>query len=72
MIFDPEANILSWEVAKGDISHAREVGNFIVHLSGAGKPILIEMLDASNFIGQLESIKQLKDIKNILPATDGA
>ncbi|MFH0891549.1 hypothetical protein A2303_02400 [Candidatus Falkowbacteria bacterium RIFOXYB2_FULL_47_14] len=65
MLYDPEANILSWEVSKGEISHAHEFGNFIIHLSKAGKPILIEMLDASKFIGQFEKVKNLKDIKSI-------
>lgn len=65
MLYDPEANILSWEIAQGEISHAREFGNFIIHLSPAGKPILIEILDASKFIGQFDKIKNIKDIKNI-------
>jgi hypothetical protein len=37
MEYDLEANILSWELAKGEISHAREFGNFIIHFSPAGK-----------------------------------
>ncbi len=68
MLYDPEANILCWEVAKGKISHVREVGNFIIHVSSSGKPILIEILDASKFIGQFDKIKNLKDVKRVLPA----
>ncbi len=68
MLYDAEANILCWELAKGEISHAREFGNFIIHLSSSGKPILIEILDASKFIGQFDKIKNIKDIKNIVPA----
>jgi len=56
MIYDPDANIISWEVAKGKINHAREFGNFIIHLSSTGKPILIEILEASKFIGQFDKI----------------
>ena len=67
MIYDAEANILSWEIAKGEINHVREVGNFIIHLSPAAKPILIEILDATKFIGQLDKIKNIKDIKQALP-----
>ena len=63
MHFDAEANILSWEIAKGEISHVKEFGNFIVHVSEVGKPILIEILDASNFIGQVDKIKLPKNIK---------
>lgn len=67
MNYDIEANILSWEISKGKISHAREFGNFIVHLSPAGKPILVEILEASNFktkLGKLETIKQISQALN--------
>jgi uncharacterized protein YuzE len=67
MIYDPEADIISWEIAKGRISHAREVGNLIIHLSKNGKPIMIEMLEASAFIGQFDKIKGLKEIEKIVP-----
>ena len=71
MIYDPEANIISIEVAKGKISHAREFGDFIIHLSKAGKPLLIEILEASKFVGQLDKIKDIKELNElgkILPA----
>lgn len=74
MLYDSESNILSWEVASGKISHAKEFGNFIIHQSPKGKPILIEILDASKFIGQFDKIKDIKDIQNkigkILPAVN--
>lgn len=70
MNYDLESNIISWEVAKGKISHAHEFGNFIIHLSSAGKPILIEILDGSKFVGQLDILRDIKDlseIKKIVP-----
>jgi len=70
MLYDPESNILCWEIAKGKIDHVREIGNFIIHLSKAGKPILIEILDASKFIGQFDKIKNLNDIKRAVPASN--
>ena len=57
MHYDPEANLISWELTKGQISHAVELGNFIIHLSPANTPILIEILNASKFIGQFDRIK---------------
>ena len=68
MVYDPETNILLLEVSKGEISHVKEIGNFIFHISASGKPILIEILDASNFVGQFDKIKDIQDIKKILPA----
>jgi len=67
MIYDPESNILSWEVSKGKISHAKEVGSLIIHVSKSAKPILIEILEASSFINQFDKIKNIKDIKKVLP-----
>ena len=67
MIYDEEANILCWEVAKGKINHAVEVSNFIIHLSQANKPVLIEVLDASKFFGQFNKIKNIKELKRIIP-----
>jgi len=68
MIYDIESNILSIEVAKGEIVNTKEFGNFLIHLSPTGKPILIEILDASKFIGQIENVKNIKEIKKIIPA----
>jgi uncharacterized protein YuzE len=68
MIYDPEANIISWEVSKGQISQAKEFGNIVIHLSPAGKPVLIEILEATKYVGQLEKIKNIKEIKKIVPA----
>jgi hypothetical protein len=67
MIYDMEANIICWEIAKGDITHVSELGNFIIHLSGGNKPILIEILDASKFIGQFDKIKNIKNVEEALP-----
>lgn len=62
MNYDIESNILSWEISKGKIDHVIELGNFLVHVSKAKKPIMVEILDASNFIGKLDKIKNLKTI----------
>jgi len=70
MRYDIEANILSWEIMEGEISHAHEFGNIIIHFSSAEKPILIEILDASDFIGKFEKIKNLENLKKIVPDTD--
>jgi len=66
MLYDPEANIISISLGKGKITHTNEVGNFIIHLTAAKKPVLIEILDASKFMGQFDKIKDLKEIQNAL------
>ncbi|MDO9399622.1 MAG: DUF2283 domain-containing protein [bacterium] len=60
MNYDIEANLISWELAKDPIDHAIELGNFIIHLSKTKKPVLIEILNASKFVGQFDKIKKLK------------
>jgi uncharacterized protein YuzE len=69
MQYDPDANIISWEIAKGKISHAREFGNFIIHLSESGKPILVEILDASKFIGQFDKLKKTEELRKVIAAS---
>jgi len=66
MLYDLEANILCWELAKDSIYTTKEFGNFIIHLSKVGKPVLIEVLDASKFIGQFNSL-QKKGLEPIPP-----
>lgn len=68
MYYDPEANVLSWELSKSPISHSIELGNFIIHVSEARKPVLIEILDASKFVGQIDKLKEIKEIKKIVLA----
>lgn len=64
MQYDLESNILYWEItAKGTIDHCLELGNFIIHLSKARQPILIEILNASKFVGDPGQLKDLKNLK---------
>jgi len=49
--YDPEADVMSWEVkGKAKIDYATEMGNLIVHFTRAGKPVLLELLGASSVI----------------------
>ena len=66
MEYNIEANIISWEISTGKICHVKEFSNFIVHLSKAGKPILVEILNASNFKTKLSKIETIKQINEAL------
>ncbi len=70
MIYDNETNIALIEISTGKIDNTVELGNFIIHVSKTKKPILIEILDASSFIGQFNKNddKILKNIKKVIPA----
>lgn len=67
MLYDSETNILSWEIARGKISHTHEIGNFLIHVSRSEKPILIEILEASKFLGQFDKLTKL-DTQQVLSA----
>ena len=69
MQYDLEANLISWEITKDPIDHCLELGNFIIHLSKAKKPVLIEILNASKFVGQMDKIK-LEGIKKQVMETN--
>lgn len=57
MHYDVEANLISWEITEDPIESAVELGNFIIHLSKNKKPVLVEILNASKFVGQTDKIK---------------
>ena len=55
--YEPEADVLRVEVAKGKIDYASEVGNVIVHFNKVGIPLYFEILNATKFVRQ--STKEL-------------
>jgi len=50
--YNREQDILMYEVSDEPIDYADEVGPIIIHFSKKGKPILMEILDASEFIAE--------------------
>jgi uncharacterized protein YuzE len=49
--YDEEADVLTIIVAEeGELSHAEELGNIVVHLDREGRPLLIEVLRASEVV----------------------
>ena len=50
--YNREQDILMYEVSDEPIDYADEVGPIIIHFSKKGKPILMEILDASKFMAE--------------------
>jgi uncharacterized protein YuzE len=48
--YEPEADVLSWEISNKDIDSAKEIGNIVVHFNKNNTPVLIEILQASKFL----------------------
>ncbi len=50
--YDRETDILLVETSSEAIDYAEEMSNIIVHFSEGGRPVLLEILDASDFLTQ--------------------
>ena len=50
--YSPEVDILTYEISKAAIDHAEEAGDIIVHYSKRRKPVLLEILNASDFLNR--------------------
>ena len=49
--YDPDADVLSMELSGGmKIDYATEAGNFVVHFSKKNIPVLVEVLQATQFL----------------------
>lgn len=54
--YNREQDILIYEVSDELIDYAEEVGPIIVHFTKQGKPVLMEILDASEFLAETTKI----------------
>lgn len=64
--YSKDVDALLVELSSQTIDHAEESERFIVHFSKTGEPVLLEILDAREFVlGSLSSL--LKETEAILP-----
>jgi len=64
--YNKDVDALLVELSSQPVDHAEESGQFIVHFSKMAKPVLLEILDAREFVlGSLSSL--LKETEAILP-----
>jgi len=54
--YDRDADVLTMELSDKSIDHAEEADPMIIHLTDDNKPVLIEILDASEFLANLTKI----------------
>ena len=54
--YDRNADALLIHVGRGKVAHAEEMGPFVIHFTKRGKPLLIEILDASEVLSNLTKI----------------
>ncbi|MGH7966906.1 MAG: DUF2283 domain-containing protein [Candidatus Binatia bacterium] len=56
-------DVIMLEISSAPIDHAEEVGPFIVHFSPDNKLVLVEILDASEFLGRVAQAEEGKTIE---------
>jgi len=66
--YEPEADVLTWEITDKPIDFAKEVGNVVVHFTKNNMPVLIEVLEASKFLAKAKSLVQKDKISTKTPA----
>ena len=54
--YEPEADVLTWEITNQPIDFAKEIGNIVVHFTKQNIPVLIEILEASSFIKKTKQL----------------
>jgi len=54
--YEPEADVLTWEISDKSIDFAKEVGDVIVHFTKNNIPVLIEILEASKFLAKTKNL----------------
>ena len=60
--YEPEADVLTWEITDKPINFAKEVGNVIVHFTKNNVPVLIEVLEASKFLAKAKNLVKKSEI----------
>ena len=54
--YEPEADVLTWEITAQSINFAKEVGSVVVHFTKYNVPFLIEVLEASKFLARAKNL----------------
>ena len=54
--YEPKADVLAFEISKKPIDFAEEIGNIVVHFSKDNSPVLLEILEASEFLSRAENL----------------
>ena len=60
--YEPEADVLTWEIADKPIDFAKEIGDVVVHFTKNNIPVLIEILEASKFLAKTKNLMKDSEI----------
>lgn len=65
--YNREDDVLTIHLSEGTIDHAEEAEGVIVHFSPDGRPVLLEVLDASEFLSRLTKITATAQPGKVVP-----
>jgi len=54
--YEPEADVLTYEITNRPIDYAKEIGNVVVHFTKNNIPVLVEILEATKFLKKAERL----------------
>lgn len=58
--YEPEADVLTYEITNQPIDYAKEIGNIVVHFTKNNIPVLVEILEATKFLKKVERLTSKK------------
>lgn len=67
MNYSPDVDALLIEFSEKEIDHAEDMGQFIIHFSKDGELVLLEILDAKDFL--LDAFSNIVKKREILQQT---
>lgn len=72
--YEIEADVVRVELSKKDISHAKEMGPVVVHMSSDNTPVYMEILEATRFLKLIRGLLPKEKQAEIagVPGTAGA
>ena len=60
--YEPEADVLTWEITDKPIDYAKEVDRMVVHFTKDNTPVLVEILQASKFLSRANTLLKKRKI----------
>lgn len=67
MNYDADANIISIELGRDAIFDTKVAGTVLIHVSKIGKPVFIEILNASKLLGVKNQLPSFEQLQKLVP-----
>ncbi|MBI3638421.1 DUF2283 domain-containing protein [Candidatus Wolfebacteria bacterium] len=58
--YEPDADVLMWEISDKPVDFAKEMGNVVVHFTKNNLPVIVEILEASKFLSRVKNLVKEK------------